>query len=180
MAEVFRSTADLVEVLERPKTLLVTNTWSLPSHGGQRGFRMKAALQSGTEVIRGLSLEMRCHVEGFGVGRPMSVALLVEYMQRSRAMARVDIFGSRHENRHPICGEWQFSDAGVTHFHDTRLHVDLEIRELFGSLWDLPVARPIGDMPQDFRGAMEKCGELLHIVDLSEVEEPQWQPRQLF
>jgi hypothetical protein len=178
VAEVFRSTADLVEVLLRPKKLLIINTWSGPTQNGQRGLRMKAALQDVSGVIRGLSLEIRCHVEGFD--RPVSVALLAEYMQRPRAMARIDISGSRHENRHPICGEWQFRDAGVTHFHDTVLHEALDIRELFGGGLDLPVARPLGDMSQDFREAMEECGKLLHIDGLSEVEEPQWQPRQLF
>jgi hypothetical protein len=33
-------------------------------------------------------------------------------------------------------------------------------------------------MPEDFSKAMEKCGELLHIGNLMEIEEPQWQPRQ--
>lgn len=94
-------------------------------------------------------------------------------------MARIDINGSRHENRHVICGDWHLMDAGGTHFHDTLLHSGLEIEKLFNGIWDLPVARPIGDMPKDFSGAMEKCGELLHIENLNEIEEPQWQPKRL-
>ena len=32
-------------------------------------------------------------------------------------------------------------------------------------------------MPGAYSEAMEKCGELLHIENLGEIEEPQWQPR---
>lgn len=98
---------------------------------------------------------------------------------KPKAMARIDINGSRHENTKAVCGEWRGSDAGRTHFHDTRLHSAIPITDLFnGKYGDLPVARPINDMPSEFFKAMEKCGELLHIENLGEVEEPKWQPRQ--
>lgn len=53
----------------------------------------------------------------------------------------------------------------------------MSIEELFFSGWDLPVARPIDEMPEDFTGAMVKCGRLLNIDNLTEIEEPQWQPK---
>lgn len=102
---------------------------------------------------------------------------MAEIDQKPRAMARIDINGSRHVNRHAICQEWLNCDAGRTHFHDTQLHLGMSIEELFFSGWDLPVARPIDDMPEDFTEAMAECGKLLNIDNLTEIEEPQWQPR---
>lgn len=178
MAELFRSTADLIEALERPKRLITPCVWIPPGKHGQRGFRLKATLRDDVSAIRGLSLEIGCHVEGFDL--PASVVLLSEFKNRPRAMARIDVNGSKHENRYPICGEWQHLDAGRTHFHDTRLHAALDIKELFSGVWDLPIARPISDMPKDFSEAMEKCGGLLHIENMSEIKEPTWQPKRLF
>jgi hypothetical protein len=107
------------------------------------------------------------------------LALLAEFKGKPCAFARIDINGQQHINRHAICGDLQFEDAGGTHFHDTLLHCDLDIDQLFGpDFANLPVARPISDMPSDFSKAMEKCGEMLHIENLTEIEEPQWQPRQ--
>lgn len=120
---------------------------------------------------------MSCSPEGFSL--PLYVVLLAELKRKAHAIARIDINGQRHENRLAVCGEMQFADAGCTHFHDTKLHIGIPIEQLFSGNWDLPIARPIGDMPKDFCKAMEKCGELLHIENLKEVEEPQWQPRRV-
>jgi hypothetical protein len=151
--------------------------WVEPEKSGQRGLKLKSSLQSQSAALRGVTLEVGCHNESFEL--PSRVVLMVEFKGRSHAMARIDINGSRHENPKAICGEWQHVDAGLTHFHDTRLHRDIPIAEMFSDKYpNLPVARPINDMPNDFSKAMEKCGELLHIENLGEIEEPQWQPRQ--
>jgi len=166
---------DLVRVLERPKRLITPCSWVMPGKYGQRSLRLKATLRDETAAIRGVSLEIGCNIEGFDL--PIRVVLLAEVKNKPRAMARIDINGSRHENLYAICGDAQFSDAGQTHFHDTWLHRGLTIEQLFNGDWDLPVARQIDDMPRKFSEAMEKCGELLHIGNLSEIEEPQWQPK---
>ena len=177
MVELFSSVDDLVAVLLRPKRLIAPSTWISPGKPGQRGFKLRASLGDGASALRGVGLEIGCHVESFRL--PAHITLLAEFKSRARAMARIDIKGSPHENRHAVCRSWQFVSAGRTHFHDTALHVALTIEQLFSGDWDLPVARPIDDMPEDFSGAMERCGELLHIENLREVEEPQWQPQQL-
>lgn len=144
---------------------------------GQRGFRLKSALEADGATMLGVTFDMRCNLEGFEL--PTSVVLMAEVGFKPRAMARIDINGSRHENRPAICGVWQHLDAGPTHFHDPRLHASIPMKDLFdGTYGDLPVARPIRDMPLNFAEAMEKCAELLHIEDLAKIEEPQWQPRQ--
>lgn len=178
LAELFKTTADLVAVLECPKFLVLPCSWTPPNADvGQRRSTIRASLTDGRSTIQGIGLRMECNPEGFAL--PVAVVLTAEYKGRPRAIARVDINGQKHENRHAVCGSLQFTDAGVTHFHDTSLHAHIEISELLGgSLGDLPIARPIGDMPEDFSKAMEKCGELLHISNLTEIEEPQWQPRQ--
>lgn len=137
---------------------------------------MKSALIFKGATILGVSIEIRCSVEGFDL--PTSVVLMAEIDRKAKAFARIDINGSPHENRPAVCGAWQHKDAGRTHFHDTELHANVPFDVLFNQGNDLPIARPIGYMPTDFSAAMEKCGELLHIEDLGEVEEPQWQPRQ--
>lgn len=176
MTELFSSVKDLVAVLERPKRMINLGPWLPPQKGGQRGVKLKSSLQVASAALPGITIEIGCNIEGFEL--PSRVVLMAEIDRGARPMARIDINGSRHENPHAICGEWQHIDAGKTHFHDTRLHVTLTIEELFNGIWDLPVARPIPDMPTDFAKAMEKCGELLHIENLGEIEEPQWQPRQ--
>lgn len=177
MAGLFSSVEDLVALLERPKHLIFPCSWAMPGKHGQRGLKLKVSLKDEIAALAGIALEIRCQDEGFHL--PSSVVMMAEFQRKPRAMARIDINGSRHENRHAVCGNLQFVDAGATHFHDTMLHSNVPIEELFDGLWDLPVARPIYDMPEDFSGAMEKCGELLHIGNLREVEEPQWQPRRL-
>lgn len=178
LAELFRSTQELIAVLQRPKLLVTPVVWVQPvTKLGQRQMTLTSSLWDGTATIQGVRFSASCSPEGFDL--PVHVTLLAEFRGKPRAIARVDINGQRHENRHKVCGSLQFSDAGVTHFHDTSLHADIEIAQLLGgSLGDLPIARPIGDMPEDFSKAMEKCGELLHIGNLTEIEEPQWQPRQ--
>lgn len=166
---------DLIAVLERPKRLITLGPWVPPQKNGQRGLKMKASLRNESATILGVSLEIGCSNEGFDL--PFKVVMMAEINNKPRAMARIDINGSRHENRHAICGELHLLDAGRTHFHDTRLHADLSIEQLFNGNWDLPVARPIDDMPEDFSEAMEKCGKLMHIGNLREIEEPKWQPR---
>ena len=179
MAELFKDTNDLVAVLERPKFLVFPCRWVAPNATvGQRRSSIRASLSDGRSTIQGVGLRIECNLEGFEL--PFAVVLTADYKGRPHAIARVDINGQRHENRHAVCASLQFSDAGSTHFHDTILHTRIEISLLLGgSLGDLPIARPIGDMPEDFSKAMEKCGELLHIGNLTEIEEPQWQPRQL-
>jgi len=177
LAELFRSVQDLVAVLERPKRLVTPCSWVNAGKNGQRGLKLKAALRDDYATIGGVTLELGCHVEGFHL--PSRVVMMAEIGNKPRAMARIDINGSRHENRYAICGEWQFLDAGMTHFHDTRLHLGIAFSELFdGTYGDLPVARPIDNISENFLVALEKCGELLNIDNLGEIEEPQWQPRQ--
>jgi hypothetical protein len=146
-----------------------------PKHG-QRQLRITASLWDGVAALQGVTLRFACSSEGFDL--PTHISLLVEYRGKPRAAARIDINGGPHPNSHAVCQDLQFLDAGKTHFHDTRLHLGIPIDRLFSGEWDLPVARPISDMPQDFSKAMEKCGELLHIGNMTEIEEPQWQPRQ--
>jgi len=177
LAELFSSVEDLVAVLERPKRLIIPCFWVKPGKNGLRGLRLRASLQDEAAAIRGVSIEIGCNIEGFDL--PVRVVLLAEVKNKPRAMARIDINGSRHENLKAICGDLQFLDAGLTHFHDPRLHRGLTIEQLFNGDWDLPVARQIDDMPEKFPEAMEKCGELLHIENLREIEEPQWQPKLL-
>lgn len=126
--------------------------------------------------MQGVSLRIGCSPEGAEL--PLHLSLLAEYGRKPHAFARIDLNGSRHPNAHAVCGSMQFVDAGKTHFHDTRLHLGMPIDKLFNSDWDLPIAQPIGDIPDNFLKLMEKCGEMLHIENLTEVEEPQWQPRQ--
>jgi hypothetical protein len=177
LSDLFSSVEDLIAVLEQRKRLIMPCMWVEPEKSGQRGLKLKAPLQSESAALRGVTLEVGCHNESFEL--PSRVVLMVEFKGRSRAMARIDINGSKHENPKAICGEWHQKDAGRTHFHDTRLHNSIQIADLLsGTYGDLPVARPINDMPNEFSKAMEKCGELLHIENLGEIEEPQWQPRQ--
>lgn len=167
---------DLIAVLERPKRLIKPFPWVSPSQNGRRGLKLQTSLRDDTASLQGVKLEIGCSSEGFDL--PVRVVLLAEINKKARAIARIDINGSMHQNRPAICGESQFMDAGRTHFHDTRMHRTIPIAELFNGSYDLPIARPIDDMPEDFTKAMEKCGELLHIENLVEIEEPQWQPRQ--
>lgn len=177
MAELFCSIEDLISVLERPKFLVTPCLWLSPNpKSGERVLTIKGSLSDGTATILGVSLRAKCSPEGFSW--PSSILLTADYKGKPRVMARVDINGLRHQNRHAVCGNLQHVDAGTTHFHDTRLHRAIPIDELFSEIWNLPVASPIGDMPEDFSQAMEKCGELLHIDNLTMIEEPQWQPRQ--
>jgi hypothetical protein len=179
LAEIFGSTQDLIDVLERPKLLVMPCRWLLPDHkSGERQVRLKGALLDGIATLRGVSLSIGCNQDGFEL--PMHLTLLAEFKGKPRAFARIDINSSPHVNRHVACGELQLMDAGPTHFHDTLLHQNIPIDKLFSpDFGALPIARPISDMPTDFRNAMEKCGEILHIDNLTEIEEPQWQPRQL-
>ena len=177
MSNFFSLTQHLIAVLERPKWLVLPCPWVLPGPNGQRGFTLKGTLRDEVGSIPGLRFEMRCHVEGFDL--PSSLVLLAEFKDKSNAMARIDINGSPHTNRPAICGDWQHLDAGKTHFHDTKLHAGVAIEELFLEGHDLPIARPITDLPDDFTAAMEKCGALLHILNLNEVEEPPWHPKRL-
>lgn len=177
MAQLFSSVEDLIAVLERRKRLLFVSSWVAPSANGQRRLSFRGPLGEKSAALQGISLQIACDAEGFSL--PTSVVLLAEINRKPRAIARIDINGTRHQNKLKICGDWQHLDAGHTHFHDTRLHRDIPIDEMFSDKYpDLPVARPISDMPEDFSKAMEKCGELLHIENLGEIEEPQWQPRQ--
>jgi hypothetical protein len=178
LPELFGSTSDLIHALERPKLLVLPCTLLPPNpKHGQRQLTLRASLSDGVATIQGVSLRAGCTLEGFDL--PFHVTLLAEFGGKPRAFARIDINGQRHENRLAVCESMQFMDAGRTHFHDTRLHSSVEIGVLFGgNVGDLPVARPLGDMPNKFSEVMEKCGELLHIVNLTEIEEPQWQPRQ--
>lgn len=176
MARLFATVDDLIAILEQPKRL-INLTWTTSEISGQRGFKLKSALLSGSAALKGVSLEIGCATEGFDL--PSRVVLMAEIDNKTRAIARVDINGSLHPNSRAVCGDLQHIDAGRTHFHDTRLHRKLTIDQLFhDTRWDLPVAQPISNMPKEFSRAMEKSGELLHIINLGEVEEPQWQPKQ--
>ncbi len=177
MSEFFTSIQDLIEVLERPKRL-VSRTWVAPDKLIERYFKLKTALVSDSATLAGVTMEVRCRSEGFEL--PSTIVLMAEIRTKSRAIARIDINGPPHSNAKDVCGELRHNDAGPTHFHDTRLHRMIPFEALFdGTYGDLPIARPIDDMPSEFSKAMEKCGNLLHIEDLGEVEEPQWQPKQL-
>lgn len=177
LPEFFASIEDLIAVLERPKRL-VNRSWTLPEKRGQRGFKLKSALFADSATLAGVTLEIRCNSEGFEL--PSAVVLMAEIYRKPHAIARIDINGPPHPNAKAVCGDLQNKNAGSTHFHDTRLHSRVPFQELFdGTHGNLPVARPIDDMPSEFSKAMEKCGKLLHIEDLGEVEEPQWQPKQL-
>ena len=167
--------AELVAVLECPKSIVTACVWSEPRENGQRGLRLRTSLRDSDAAIQGVSLEIVCSAESFE--RPFRVVILAEFRRKARAMARIDINGSRHVKRYAVCRDSQFIDAGNTHFHDTRLHANITIEELFNTDWDLPVARPIEDMPQDYAKAIERCGQLLNIENLSEIEEPKWQPK---
>jgi hypothetical protein len=175
LAEIFHSVEDLVAVLERPKRL-VSRDWSVPGKHGQRGLKLRSPLRDDLAAIQGVSLEVGCHPEGFDF--PARVVLLAVYGGKQRAIARIDINGLSHVNRHPKSGDLSQLVLGSTHFHDTRLHLGFSINELLDSGLDLPVARPLEGMPQDFSEAMKVCGELLQVADLKDIEEPQWQPRQ--
>jgi hypothetical protein len=177
LAELFSTVDDLVAVLERPKRLITLGPWLSPMKGGPRSLKFKASLRDDVATIQGVSLEIRCDPQSFEL--PIHVVMLASVGGRVHAMARIDLNGDMHVCRYPICGEWMHEEVGGNHFHDTRLHLGIPINDLFSKKYgDLPVARPINDMPKEFSKAMEKCGELLHIENLGEVEEPQWQPRQ--
>jgi hypothetical protein len=178
LRELFQTTEELIAVLERPKSIVTPVLWTMPDlRVGQRHLKLKASLVAEEATIQGVRLEVSCNPDGFEL--PSHIVLLVEFGGRPRAMARIDINGSGHPNAVPEAGDLFQCDAGPTHFHDTRLHSNITIKDLFTKAWDLPVARPISDMPTDFHAAMEKCAELLHIANLGEISEPPWQPRQL-
>jgi hypothetical protein len=178
LRELFQTTDELIAILERPKRIVTPVVWTPPDlRVGQRQLKLKASLVAQEATILGVRIEVSCHAESFDL--PSHVVLLVDYGGKPRAMARIDINGSGHPNAFPEAGALFQSDAGPTHFHDTRLHRRIPIRELFTRAWDLPVAMPISDMPTEFQAAMEKCSELLHIENLGEISEPPWQPRQL-
>lgn len=185
MAESFSSVQDLVDILERPKQLILKPpeplvhpvTWDEPRKNGGRGFVMKASLRDSVAALQGVGFEIRCSADGFDL--PSHIVLKAEYKNKPHCFARIDINASLHVNTKSVCGDLQFIDAGRTHFHDTRLHRDLTLNELFNAEWDLPVARPLENMPNDFLKVMEICGKLLHIENLTEVEEPSWPPKRL-
>lgn len=177
MAEIFSSVTELITVLERPKRLVLPCLWTEPQTASQRKLRLRATLQTQNAAIRGVTLEIGCYAEGFGL--PCSVVLMAQILGKFRAIARIDMNGPSHLNTHAYCEQWQHTDAGKTHFHDTRLHRHIPFTDLFDDKRiDLPVARPINDMPTEFSKAMEKCGELMHIENLADIEEPKWQPQQ--
>ncbi len=159
MAELFRSTDDLVSALKRPKFVVFPCPWVPPNNAfGQRRLTIRASLSDGTATIQGIGLRVECNPEGFSL--PFTIVLTAEYKRKPRAIARIDINAQQHENRLAVCGDLQFQDAGTTHFHDTELHRHIELSKLLDDpLLDLPVARPISDMSKDFSAAMEKCGE---------------------
>ena len=175
MPVLFSSISDLVALLERPKWLAGKGAWVTPNGNGRRGLRLKLSLTDGGAILQGVSVVVDCHCEGPDL--PMSVVLLAEIGAKPRAAARIDLNGSPHTNRHALSGELMFVDAGPNHFHDTRLHLQFSMEQLCKDGVDLPVARPIGDMPEVFSAVMEKCGQMLHIENLREIEEPLWQPR---
>ena len=119
---------------------------------------------------------MKCSPETLEL--PFNIALLAEYRGKPRAFARIDVNASDHENRDEVCGVHHLISAGKSHFHDTRLHEHIDINHLFSDCWDLPIATALPHVPDRFQLLMEMCAELLHIENLAEVEEPQWQPRQ--
>ncbi len=177
MAELFSSVAELITVLKRPKRLVLPCLWTEPQAAGQRKLRLRTALQTQNTAIRGVALEISCSAEGFDLS--CSVILMAEILGKLRAIARIDMNGPSHPNTHAYCGSWQHTDAGKTHFHDTSLHSHIPFTDLFDDKRiDLPVAQPINDMPINFSKAMEKCGELMHIENLADIEEPKWQPQQ--
>lgn len=178
MAELFRSTEDLIAVLERRKFLVTPCRWLAPDpKHGQRQLTLRGSLSDGNVTLQGVGLRIVCSQESLSL--PISIVLIVQFKSKQRAIARIDMNSQRHENRHAVCGDLQFLDAGNTHFHDTVLHRQITIDRLFsGEVGDLPIARPLSNMPEEFSKVMEKCGELLHIDNLTEIEEPQWQRRQ--
>lgn len=158
--------------------MLVTPVkWTQPDRTlGQRHLVLRASLRDDVGTLEGVSLQVACSPEG--VQLPIYVVLLAEYRGRPKAIARIDVNGQRHENLNAICGDLQHMDAGPTHFHDPALHTEIDLHSLLGGAHgDLPIARALTDLPDDFPKLMAKCGELLHIGNLTAIEEPQWQPR---
>lgn len=99
--------------------------------------------------------------------------LAAEHNGKARNFARVDWNGSGHENRSRFCpAEVFLTSAGRSHFHDPQLHRNLTIEELFGL--NLPSAVALESNPSTFSELMERCARLLHIHNLTDVEEPPW------
>lgn len=178
---VHRDIGDLCTILSAEKSLVLTGGWSLDSRTSKRRapeLRLTAAIQMDGIAVRGLSFAARCNSER--MDECVSLNLLTEWGLKPRCFARIDWRGGIHQNSHKVCDDLQFTDAGRTHFHDTSLHRHVDIPTLFGSKWDLPIARPISPDPETFRQLLEISSTLMHIVNLKEIADPPWRPRSSF
>jgi hypothetical protein len=175
------TTADLCDALHAPKQLVGTLVWSQDRGTGGRadGLRIRAPLEIDGIVGGGFSFEARCNS-----ARPdelLSLNLLVEVSPKPRCFARLDWKAKIHGNSDKICGDAYFQrPTERTHFHDTELHRHINISDLFGKDWDLPIARSLQQEPSNFHEVMEVATNLLHVNNLREVPEPPWQLRSSF
>lgn len=168
--------ADLEGFLAVEKEIVVTSGWAAAIRGDWIRFRSALIVDGSTSDK--ISFVAQCAVE-----RPdeqVALSLLVEWKGKPRPFARVDWNGALHGNGLPVCGEWRFKSAGRNHFHDPSLHGAIDIEELFGAGWNLPIARPLPKIPRTFPNLLEEASQLLHIVNLNEIPEPPWAPRTPF
>lgn len=158
------------------KELVISSDWA--SQGREDWLRFRCPIAVDGSINNQISFAASCPAER--ISEQVALILLVEWKGKPRAFARIDWNGTEHDNREPACGDWRFKSAGRTHFHDPILHQHLDIQELFGKAWDLPVATPLASDPSSFAELLEVAGGMLHIVNLKEIPEPPWAPRTFF
>lgn len=166
-----QSLDDLCSVLEAPKRLVAIREWKRV----HAQLRLGAALEVDGIVVAGISFLAAVLAEY--PDENVTLLLQAEIKQKPRPFARIDWRGGPHPNKKPQCGAMRFIDAGRTHFHDTRLHRNIDFEELFLSDLNLPVATPIAPEPPTLKELLALSSALLHIENLTEIPIPPWQPR---
>lgn len=162
---------ELCALLKAPKRLVSLRDWKRVN----AQLRLAAALEIDGIVPAGLSFEATVAAEYSDENVTLMLHAFIK--QKPRPFARIDWLTKAHPNVHRYCGPLRYVDAGRSHFHDTKLHVDIDFDELFLGKLNLPCARALDPDPPDFKELLVISSQLLHIENLQEIQTPPWQPR---
>ncbi len=150
-------------------------SWQPGNRSG--ALKIRASIESGGILVKGVSLFLNCRIDQ--PDELVSAGLTIETAYGPKCFARVD-WRSRaaHFNQKKICGDLQFVDAGKTHVHRPDLYKEgVEPMEYLRQ--NLPAAVSLDPAPGTFSELLDMAGRILSVNNLTEVEEPQWQPRLL-
>lgn len=166
--------ADLLRVLQTPKTLGPPKKWSETGKGASQANRK---LEVACPVIIGgatvTQITFRARAMPDRANEDVSLMLQATMPGFPLCFARVDWMGSAHVNKRPG-HRLHMEDAGRTHFHDPWEMASDTLESLRQS--NLALAYPLPQEPKTFRELMEVSSRLLNIVNLAELEEPLWTP----